>query len=359
MNRRQFLQVSAAATVGASLPDPVKSAVDQEISYSKLSRWRGFNLLEKFIAPRSGKSARYREEDFRWIAGWGFDFVRLPFDYRCWTPTKNWKEISEPTLKDIDEAVEFGKQHRIHVCINFHRAPGYCVNPPAEPFDLWSDETALEACAYHWSHFAKRYKGFPNSQVSFNLLNEPGRVPEAGYCKVVKRLTEAIHEQDPARLIIADGLEWGSKPVGSLVDLRIAQSTRGYQPMPVSHYKAGWVRGADKWPTPTWPLLEPGKPKVDREKLFEQLIKPWKTLEKEGVGVHVGEWGAHNQTPHNVVMAWMHDNLELWKEAGWGWALWNLHGSFGILDSHRKDVTYEDFKGHQLDRKMLDLLRSM
>jgi endoglucanase len=54
----------------------------------------------------------------------------------------------------------------------------------------------------------------------------------------------------------------------------------------------------------------------------------------------------------------MRDSLSLWKEAGWGWALWNLRGSFGILDSSRKDVRYEDYHGHKLDREMLELLRT-
>ena len=71
------------------------------------------------------------------------------------------------------------------------------------------------------------------------------------------------------------------------------------------------------------------------------------------MGIHVGEWGAHNQTPHKVALAWMRDCLELWKEAGWGWSLWNLRGSFGVLDSQRADVEYEDFRGHKLDREML------
>jgi endoglucanase len=356
MHRRRFLQM--AGGLASMSISPLARVAEKEISADKLPRWRGFNLLEKFIAPRTGKSSRFHEEDFQWIADWGFDFVRLPLDYRCWSPGKNWKEISEPVLKEIDEAVEFGKRHQVHVCLNFHRAPGYCVNPPAEPFDLWSDTQALEACAFCWSHFAKRYKGVPNTQVSFNLLNEPGRVPEATYHRVVKGLVGAIREQDPDRLIIADGLEWGTKPVKSLVALKIAQSTRGYQPMQVSHYKAGWVRGSDRWPEPTWPLVEAGRPRVDKENLRQQRIEPWKALEKEGVGVHVGEWGAFQLTPHGVTLAWMHDNLDLWKDAGWGWALWNFRGSFGILDSGRKDVVYEDFKGHKLDRKMLELLRS-
>jgi len=37
--------------------------------------------------------------------------------------------------------------------------------------------------------------------------------------------------------------------------------------------------------------------------------------------------------------------------------MWNFRGGFGILDSERADVQYEDFKGHKLDRKMLELIK--
>ncbi len=74
--------------------------------------------------------------------------------------------------------------------------------------------------------------------------------------------------------------------------------------------------------------------------------------------MHVGEWGAYARTPHSVVLAWMKDCLENWQRAGWGWALWNFRGSFGVLDSDRNDVAYEAFQGHKLDRAMLTLLRS-
>ena len=49
--------------------------------------------------------------------------------------------------------------------------------------------------------------------------------------------------------------------------------------------------------------------------------------------------------------------LEEWKQARYGWVGWNFRGSFGILDSKRADVKYESFRGHQLDRAMLELLR--
>ena len=126
--------------------------------------------------------------------------------------------------------------------------------------------------------------------------------------------------------------------------------------MEVSHYKASWV-GRQNWPEPTWPVKRAGR-LIDRASLKKERIEPWKKLAALGVGVHVGEWGAYRFTPHDVVLRWASDQLELWTEAGFGWAMWNLRGSFGIVDSQRADVAYEDFKGHQLDRKLLDLLKA-
>jgi endoglucanase len=200
---------------------------------------------------------------------------------------------------------------------------------------------------------------------------------------VVRRVVKAIRNVDPDRLIISDGLWWGRDPVFELADLNIAQSTRGYEPMQITHYRASWVEGTDKWPVPTWPLVpEPSTESRylskemnqyylktlsklnmsadmtwNKDRIKLQMIDPWKKLQSKGVGVHVGEFGAFSMTPHDVVLAWMHDLMGQWKAAGWGWAMWNFRGGFGILDSERADVKYEEFKGHKLDRKMLELIK--
>ena len=49
--------------------------------------------------------------------------------------------------------------------------------------------------------------------------------------------------------------------------------------------------------------------------------------------------------------------LTLWQRADWSWALWCFRGSFGVLDSQRADVSYENWRGHMLDRRMLELLQ--
>ncbi len=109
-----------------------------------LPRWRGFNLLDKFMV---NSQKPFVERDFADIAELGFDFVRLPLDYRCWTDPAKPRDLKEPILKEIDQAVEFGQKHGIHVQLNFHRAPGFTVARPAEPKSLWTDPEILEVCA--------------------------------------------------------------------------------------------------------------------------------------------------------------------------------------------------------------------
>jgi len=357
MTRRRLIQGLAGAAATRLVPSALAQKGATMVDGSHLPRWRGFNLLEKFTEQHH---SAFSEWDFAHIAQWGFDFVRLPMSYRCWASghPEHWLELDEASLAQVDRAVELGRQYGVHVNLNLHRAPGYCVNPPPEPLSLWADDRALDACAFHWGHLAQRYRGISNQHLTFDLLNEPGMIEEAVYVSVVERLVEAIHEQDPARLVIADGLAWGRNPVRGLAGLGVAQSTRGYDPMEISHYRASWIGGSDQWPAPTWPLRRGDGSVCDRDWLRRERIQPWKDLEATEVGVHVGEWGAFNRTPHSVVLAWMKDCLELWQEAGWGWALWNFRGSFGLLDSGRDDVAYEDVDGHRLDRAMLELLRA-
>jgi len=468
-------------------------------SYKPAKRWRGFNLMEMFIKGSGMSPGQYSEQDFQLISELGFNFVRLPMDYRFWIKDDNWESINEDALKPIDQAIEFGKKYNVHVMINFHRAPGYTVAKPPEKLDLFKDPEALRVCVMHWGMIAKRYKDVPVEDLSFNLFNEPVATPEE-YERVVAAVVKEIRLYNPRRLIVADGLEWGSKIVPELDKYNIGQATRGYSPHSISHYRASWA--GNPTAMPSWPpsgavsplygpskqehskplviegvpacqmIIKPGRvsgnltfevkandkvigtfplePKKgagwsnadykeewkmyqadcdttlnvelpagkssvsisiikgdwaaldqitlkDRNGrlavlsfesawykaspvitfngfeshspfhangmndgvgyLREHVMGPWVQAAKEGHFVMTGEFGAYQYTPHGVVLAWMEDYLTIWKEADIGWALWNFRGSFGIIDSNRQDVEYEDFHGHKLDRKMLELLQ--
>lgn len=361
MTRREFIQTSTIATTAALTSEALARSASS-IAQPRIPRWRGFNLTE-LISGRRGQ--RFREADFEWMAGWGFDFARLPMSYWAWSDPKDWMEIDEAALAPIDEAIAWGRRYDIHVNLNFHRIPGYCVNQrELEPHLLFdsprdSMERALEAAVHHWSVLARRYRDIPGADLSFDLFNEPPFMSDhARYDEIARALVAAIRGVSPDRMIVADGADIGQTPVLSLADLGLVQSTRGYLPKMVSHYTATWVpeNEFESFESPVWPMRDAKGDLWNRERLRAELVDKWKPLTDLGVPVHVGEWGCFNKTPHEAALGWMGDLLSLWKEAGWGWAMWNLRGSFGIVDSGRADVAYEDFHGHKLDRRLLELL---
>ena len=91
--------------------------------------------------------------------------------------------------------------------------------------------------------FARRYRGIPSRELSFNLFNEPARVGPEAHRQVVERMVEAIREHDADRLIVCDGRDWGTTPPTELVGLGVAAATRGYAAVPPDPLPGALGRG--------------------------------------------------------------------------------------------------------------------
>lgn len=377
LNRRDFVKTTcAAAATGAAGNLALSSAATRE-KVNTIPRWKGFNLLDYFSPNPRNNYAKTNEMDLKWMADWGFDFVRIPMAYPRYVKFDRSRNITPEEICNIDrrqvdkveELVETANKFGLHVSLNLHRAPGYCVNAGFhEPYNLWKDDEALEAFCFHWGMWAERFQDLPPEKISFDLINEPSTredmndqhsrrspVPGQVYRRLASAAAESIRKHNPDHLVIADGNDVGNTVIPEIVDLKIAQSCRGYYPHYISHFRAPWVfKTPDDAPEPVWPGTIDGK-EFGRGSL-EAYYRPWIELAEQGVGVHCGECGCWNQTPHEVFLAWFGDILDILTPHGIGYALWNFRGSFGVLDSERPDVKYEDWYGRKLDRKLLDLL---
>ena len=55
-------------------------------------------------------------------------------------------------------------------------------------------------------------------------------------------------------------------------------------------------------------------------------------------------------------MRWFTDLFGLFKEFGWGYAMWQFQGSFGIVEHGRPGTKFEPLNGYSVDRALLNLM---
>jgi len=377
LDRRAFVKTGAMAA-GVLTATNAAAMTRSKPLVNPLPKWRGFNLLDFFQYSAEDTRPGIKPGYLQWIADWGFDFVRIPMSYTSYVKfdrtkpieTKRVRKIDKRQVEKVDAIVEEANNLGLHVSLNLHRAPGFCVNAGwHEPYNLWYDKEAMNDFAWHWKFWAKRYKSKSRQQISFDLLNEPclredmndqfserKAVPGDKYREMVLRAQKVILRANSDHLIVADGNNIGSSVIPEIMDLDVAQSCRGYNPGAISHFQAPWVaKDPASMPKPVWPG-QVGERYLSRA-MLEEFYAPWIDLVKRGVGVHCGECGCYNRTPHDVFLAWFDDVLDILGSNGIGFALWEFSGDFGILNSGRKDVDYEDWHGEKLDRKLLDLLQ--
>ncbi len=361
ISAEEFAQRLAVVSLSGLLLEPRLERVqlaDEVVDGRPEKRWRGVNLLDMLSVDYNEKGG-FKEEDFEILEDFGFNFARLPLDYRYFVKGHDrarWTEFDEDGLKFLDQAIEMGRRHNIHVQLCLHRIPGYTSGTPAEPTSIFDDGATLKAACLHWATLAARYKGVPNKELSFNLFNEPDYMRERKYAPVVRELVAAIRAKDPGRFIVADGLGYGRIAPTSLCGVNgLGFGWHCYDPFFVTHHQTPWNDPESVSETPRWPVDSTNPRKWLIKDIYTS--KDWNEVIGKGAFVYVGEFGVWKKTRHDIALGLLEDQLRLWRELNCGWALWGLYGGFGILDSERDDVEYEDYRGHKLDKQLLELLK--
>jgi endoglucanase len=321
----------------------------------------GFNFLWMFIYNEGEKPEPVNKIELDFIAEKGFNFVRIPTDYRYWTKNFDYFNPDEEVFNAIDNYLSACRDRNLHMCLNLHRAPGYCINRnDLERDNLWTDKIAQDAFIFLWETFAKRYKVISSKELSFDLINEPPDVGQYGltrenHADLIRRTVKAIRDIDPDREIVIDGLAGGNLAMPELADLDVIQSGRGYQPMSVSHYKAEWWEGHKNLPEPKYPDMD-WNGVIWNKDAIREYYRPWIELQEKGVKVHIGEFGCYNRTPNDAALRWLSDLMSIYEENHWGYSLWNFKGPFGIVEHGRPGAVYENMKGLMVDHQLLEIM---
>ena len=249
-----------------------------------------------------------------------------------------------------------------------HRAPGYSVvrEPEDECCSLWYDVKAKEAFKRIWKAIALRYKAVTKKYLGYNLVNEPPYekhqkgLPIEVHNEIMMGAINEIRGIGDERTIFVDGMRWGRDPLVGLCIPGVVQSCRAYDPAVLTHH------GVNDFPVDSlkWPGIVSHDAVSfenlvvwDRERLYKQYEIWAKMAQEYNVGVHCGEGGVYKDAPYEDAIHWFEDVMDILNGFNIGFAMWNLRGPFGIIDSQRKGCKYTDYKGHLLDKRMLEIMK--
>ena len=182
------------------------------------------------------------KDDFKRIAQWGFNVVRLPVDYNFFETETG--EIIESRLKIIDEVINWSQETNITLILELHKAYGHSfdVNESVSQ-DFWKKESSQrKRFLKTWDMLSKRYHEYSN--IIYEPLNEPVANKSDDWHKLIEDYIATVRKNSDQFLLIESNL-WGNvKTFAELPkfdDKRIIYSFHYYIPLSITHQKAYWI----------------------------------------------------------------------------------------------------------------------
>ena len=151
-------------------------------------------------------------EDIQKIKEWGFNSIRLPFNYRMLTPAVQPGVFLEEGFLIIDKLLTWCETNELYLILDLHCAPGGQNKDNISDSDgiearLWTEADNQTRTVEIWRKLAERYAD-KEWIGGYDLINEPV-LPE-GYSNtqlrsLYMRITQAIREVDQNHIIFIEG----------------------------------------------------------------------------------------------------------------------------------------------------------
>ena len=185
-----------------------------DASNQHLPAWHGILYSPKSWANAqafgSHNDSIYHESDFQIMRDAGLNLVaiyisptRLGWPYGDEDVTK----VNTAELELLDQAIGWAFQNGLHVQLSFNGVPGlgrYVFEDMFQYDRLFDDDATVQLLADYWRMVARRYADIPNRYLGFTLMNEVEPPSDADYIQAFGPSIDAIWEESPDRIIIAD-----------------------------------------------------------------------------------------------------------------------------------------------------------
>jgi endoglucanase len=190
--------------------------------------------FETILAARFGEARKdalletYRanyitERDFDLIRSFGFNCVRLPFEYRLLEDDRAPRQLKPDAFRWLDRAVEMAGAAGLYVILDLHGTPGrQSLDHTTGRVDqnrLWRDPACQERTVWLWTEIARHFRD-STTVAGYDLINEPfGDGHSADHlpalADLMDRLYRAVREQDDHHVVFVAGARQGLDHYGS------------------------------------------------------------------------------------------------------------------------------------------------
>jgi aryl-phospho-beta-D-glucosidase BglC (GH1 family) len=327
-----------------------------------LSHWFSQTRLPDY--PPNAATA----EEMQLIRSLGMDHVRLPVDpIRLWDFSKE-ATMDAAVLGEVDAAIELAMEHGLSVVVDMHPRPHVKDR-------LENDPAAFESFVKFWGRLAGHLSKYDAEGLALEILNEPLVQDGKRWQAMANELYAAIRQAAPKHTIIIGGAEWSDvfmlRNLEPLDDPNVIYTFHFYEPHMFTHQGARW--GSPEWlvytnvPYPMPPqvgsnMVAGVTNEAIREAMFVHIEQDWDANKIDdriklaadwaaahGVAVWCGEFGAYR--PYMAAedrARYIRDVRTMLERYDIGWTLWDLKGSFSLLEKGRKKP--------RVDRRIADAL---
>ncbi|MBR1457338.1 MAG: cellulase family glycosylhydrolase [Oscillospiraceae bacterium] len=279
------------------------------------------------------------ERDFRRIAAWGFDHVRIPFDYNVLQRTDG--SLIPEGLARLDAALASCDACGLKTVLDLHKTQGFSFNTQEREAGFFESERCQELFYAIWEELAARY-GDRSDRVVFELLNE---VTDASYLPAWKRISaEAVRRirgRAPETVILLGSWDYNSPAtvceLDAPYDARVLYNFHCYEPKSFTHQGAYWIPELADSRGVTW--RESGADEAYFERLLQSALEK---AAREGTELYCGEYGVIDVVPPEEALSWYRAIHAVFRRHGIPHALWSYKEmDFGLADARLDAVRKE------------------
>lgn len=309
--------------------------------------------------------------DVEQVASWGFDHIRLPFDYNLISDETG--KMRESGFMYLDNAVEWCRETGLNLILDLHKAPGYDFNNAntGGKNTLFTSETLKQRFISLWSEVVKRYGKY--THIAFELLNEVVEMEAAdSWNGLIKRTVKEIRKYAPVSKIIYGGIQWNSVSTVKLLEPASDKNTiftfHFYEPLVFTHQKAHWMPSLKMSDSVSYPenvelyrslsvktgctaaeIFDAAKGENSALFIANRINEAIDAAVKAGVPLYCGEFGVIDQAPDSSSLNWFKDIFSVFHKNNIGSALWTYKEmDFGITGNHYKKILPDILKLYSL-----------